>query len=162
MVTVSFITLRDRPDLKERAAEWFAGKWSVPKTAYLAAFDGYLSGETDYGWYLALSGERIVGGLGVIENDFHPRRDLTPNICAVYVEADFRRRGIAGRLLERATDDLRAQGVPTVYLLTDHVGFYERYGWEYLFDVLRDGETEPSRVYRRRLKPAGAAERRAR
>lgn len=46
-------------------------------------------------WYLTLEGECIVGGMGVIDNDFHNRRDLTPNVCAVYTEADRRGRGIA-------------------------------------------------------------------
>ena len=35
-------------------------------------------------WYMALDGERIIGGMGVIENDFHDRKDLAPNVCAVY------------------------------------------------------------------------------
>lgn len=67
-------------------------------------------------WYLAVEGERIVGGLGVIENDFHPRKDLAPNVCAVYVEEDRRCRGIAGALLELACQDMgrpgRAHPVP--------------------------------------------------
>ena len=25
-----FLTLRDKPELKEEAAEWFSSKWSVP------------------------------------------------------------------------------------------------------------------------------------
>ena len=84
---------------------------------------------------------------GVIENDFHPRKDLAPNVCAVYVEEDRRCRGVAGRLLELACQDMAAQGVPTLYLLTDHTGFYERYGWEYLCPVRGDGEERDSRVY---------------
>lgn len=30
-----YVTLRDRPDLKDAAATWFHGKWNVPKEAYL-------------------------------------------------------------------------------------------------------------------------------
>ena len=41
-----------------------------------------------------------TGGAGVIENDFHDRKDLTPNVCAVYVEEHCRCQGIAGKLLE--------------------------------------------------------------
>ena len=33
--------------------------------------DEYLSGNTEYGWYLCLDGEKIIAGMGVIENDFH-------------------------------------------------------------------------------------------
>ena len=141
------VSLRQRPELKEQAAAWFHSKWSVPEEAYLACMEANLAGETEYGWYLCLDGERIVGGLGVIENDFHARKDLTPNICAVYTEEAYRGLGVAGRLLNRAVEELRAMGVSPVYLLTDHTGFYERYGWEFLCPVQGDGEPEPSRMY---------------
>lgn len=142
-----YIELRLLPQLENAAAEWFHSKWRVPRAAYLQCMDAYLCGETEYGWFLCLDGDRIVGGLGVIENDFHNREDLTPNICAVYTEEEYRCKGIAGRLLNMAVDDLKRKGISPVYLLTDHTGFYERYGWEFLCEVLGDGETVPSRMY---------------
>ncbi len=147
MDKLQYITLRDRPELEEAAAEWFHDKWGVPKEAYLECMDAYLGKETEYGWYLCLDGESIVGGLGVIENDFHDRKDLSPNVCAVYTEEAYRRRGIAGRLLNLAVEDLRAKGISPVYLLTDHTGFYERYGWEFLCMAQGDDEPEMTRVY---------------
>ena len=147
MKDFEFITLRDRPALMDAAAEWFHGKWGVPKQAYLDCMAAYLQDETEYGWYLCLDSGKIVAGLGVIENDFHNRKDLTPNVCAVYTEADHRRQGIAGRLLDIAVEDLRAKGVSPVYLLTDHTGFYERYGWEFFCMAQGDGEEEPARMY---------------
>ena len=142
-----YLTLRDCPGRMEEAAQWFHEKWGVPKEAYLECMTAYLGRETEYGWYLCLSGERIVGGLGVIENDFHDRKDLAPNVCAVYTEADYRCRGIAGRLLDMAVEDLRAKGISPVYLVTDHIGFYERYGWEFLCMVQGDGEPDMTRMY---------------
>ena len=142
-----FCTLRDCPERTEQAARWFHSKWRAPEEAYLACMRAYLSRETEYGWYLCLDGERIVGGLGVIENDFHDRKDLTPNVCAVYTEKDYRCRGIAGRLLNMAVEDLRAKNISPVYLLTDHTGFYERYGWAFFCMAQGDGETAPSRMY---------------
>ena len=81
-----YITLRDEPELKDAAAAWFHSKWGVPEQAYLDCMTAYLNRETEYGWYLCLNGDRIIGGMGVIENDFHDRKDLTPNVCAVYTE----------------------------------------------------------------------------
>ena len=143
----SYIDLRQQPQLKDSAAEWFSCKWHIPMTAYLECMDEYLNGETEYGWFFCLDGNRIVGGLGVIENDFHDRKDLTPNVCAVYTEKEYRCKGIAGHLLCMAVEDLRANGISPVYLLTDHVGFYERYGWEFLCMAQGNGETEMSRMY---------------
>ena len=127
----AYKSLRERPALLESAAEWFHKKWGVPKEAYLACMESYLKKETEYGWYLCMDRDKIVGGLGVIENDFHDRKDLTPNICAVYTEEEYRGRGIAGHLLDMAVNDLKAKGITPVYLVTDHTGFYERYGWEF-------------------------------
>ena len=147
MEELKYLNLRARPELKEPGARWFSSKWRVPVEAYLECMGAYLGGETEYGWYFCLSGDRIAGGLGVIDNDFHPRKDLTPNICAVYTEPEFRRRGIAGKLLNMAVEELRAAGVAPVYLVTDHTGFYERYGWEFLCPVQCEGEETPSRMY---------------
>ena len=144
---LSYITLRERPALEKPAAQWFSSKWGVPEEAYLECMDAYLSGETEYGWYLCLDGEAIVSGLGVIENDFHDRPDLAPNVCAVYTEESHRKHGIAGALLNMAVEDLRAHGISPVYLVTDHTGFYERYGWEFLCMVQGDGEPEMTRMY---------------
>ena len=109
--------------------------------------EDYLDGRTDYGWYLCLNEGRIVGGLGVIENDFHDRKDQMPNVCAVYTEEDHRGRGIAGRLLGMAVEGCRKKGISPLYLVTDHTGFYERYGWEFYCTVRCEGEKEKSRMY---------------
>ena len=147
MKTYQYITLREKPDWMHLAAQWFHSKWGVPKEAYLDCMEAYLRNETELGWYLCMNGTEIIGGLGVIENDFHDRKDLTPNVCAVYTEAAFRCQGIAGHLLNMAVEDLRSKGITPAYLVTDHTGFYERYGWEFLCMVQGDGEPEMTRMY---------------
>ena len=147
MDNYSYITLRQRPELKDHAAEWFHSKWGVPTQAYLECMEAYLAKITEYGWYLCMDDDKIVGGMGVIENDFHDRKDLTPNICAVYTEKDYRCKGIAGHLLNVVVADLKFNGITPVYLVTDHTGLYERYGWEFLCMVQGDGEPDMSRMY---------------
>lgn len=142
-----YITLKDRPQLKERAAAWFHSKWEVPQEAYLECMEAYLNNETSYGWYLCLDEDKIVGGLGVIENDFHNRKDLTPNVCAVYTEKEYRCKGIAGHLLDIVVNDMKSQGITPIYLVTDHIGFYERYGWEFLCMVQEDDSPGMTRMY---------------
>ncbi len=142
-----YFTLREIPEEKDMAAGWFHSKWGVPKEAYLECMEAYLDHKTELGWYLCLRGGKIVGGLGVIENDFHDRKDLSPNVCAVYTEEECRGQGIAGHLLGMVVEDMRAKGITPLYLVTDHTGFYERYGWEPLCMVQGDGEPEMSRMY---------------
>ena len=147
MKGIQYITLREKPELMNTAAEWFHSKWGVPKEAYLECMQAYLSGETELGWYLCLDGEKIVGGMGAIENDFHDRKDLSPNVCAVYTEDSHRKMGIAGELLNMTVEDLRSKGISPVYLVTDHTNFYERYGWEFYCMAQGDGQSEMTRLY---------------
>lgn len=141
------IKLKERPELKEQAADWFHSKWGVPVEAYLESMEASLKGDKIQEWYLCLDGKKIIAGMGEIENDFHNRKDLSPNICAVFTEKEYRGLGIAGKLLNYVVSDNKARGISPLYLITDHVSFYERYGWEFLCMVQGDGEPDMTRMY---------------
>lgn len=141
--------LRARPELLETAARWFHEKWQVPLEAYRESMSACIArADCVPQWYLALAGDRIVGGLGVIENDFHKRPDLAPNICAVYVEPAYRRQGMARALMERACEDLRGMGRRDVYLITTHTAFYERCGWAF-YGMIEENDGNLIRMYHR-------------
>ena len=147
-MTCEILKLREHPELLDKAASWFHAKWGIPLEAYRESMEQCVKNEGAVPqWYAAADSETILGGLGVIENDFHNRKDLTPNVCAVYVEEAHRCQGIAGTLLNLVCADMAGFGVDTLYLLTDHTSFYERYGWEFLCMAQGDGEAEPSRMY---------------
>lgn len=148
MNNYNIIKLQDRPVWKDAAAEWFHQKWSIPLEAYLESMEDCLKSQNVIPqWYIMLDGEKIIAGLGVIENDFHNRKDLSPNVCAVYVEPQYRSQGIAGEMLSFVCEDMKAKGFDTLYLVTDHTNFYERYGWDFLCMVQGDGESDLSRMY---------------
>lgn len=142
------IRIADRPEIKEQAAQWFHEKWNIPLEAYMESMEECLTKRNPVPqWYAAMENNRIIGGLGVIENDFHNRKDLAPNVCAVYTEEDKRCHGVAGSLLNYVCADMKERGIDTLYLITDHTSFYERYGWEFLCMVQGDGEPDMIRMY---------------
>ena len=101
MSKYSIINILDKPNLKNAAASWFHDKWKVPIDAYLESMNDCLTKQNFIPqWYIVLDGDKIIAGLGVIENDFHNRKDLSPNVCAVYVEKEYRSQGIAGEMLQ--------------------------------------------------------------
>ena len=74
--------LRDHSPWLDRAAAWFHDKWGIPLEAYRESMAQCLKKEGAVPqWYIAVRDEEIIGGLGVIENDFHDRKDLSPT-CA--------------------------------------------------------------------------------
>ena len=48
MSMYTYITLREKPNMKEKAAEWFHSKWGVPTEAYLECMEAYLANESEY------------------------------------------------------------------------------------------------------------------
>lgn len=146
MKEYTMVKLREQPQLLGAASLWFHQKWGIPQAVYAASMADCLQSGGIPQWYLVLDGDTLVAGAGVIANDFHLRRDLSPNVCAVYVEPDHRGRGIAGRLLRFLCEDCRQLGFPTLYLVTDHTSFYERYGWRFLCMVQEEGGGE-TRLY---------------
>ena len=147
-MTYNIIRVTDHPYFKETMARWFHDKWDIPEALYLQSMEEALTRQKPYPqWYVALDKGRIIGGLGVIENDFHNRKDLSPNVCAVYTEPDYRGQGIAGELLNFVCEDMSYQGISTLYLVTDHTEFYERYGWSFFCEVQGEGEETTSRLY---------------
>jgi len=144
----NIIKISENRELINEASNWFHSKWGVPKEAYIESMEASLEdNQAVPEWYLVMDGEEIIAGLGVIENDFHDRKDLTPNICAVYVLEEYRNQGIAGELLYFACENLSEKGIKNVYLITDHDSFYERYNWKFECMVQGDGETHKSRMY---------------
>lgn len=149
---MTLLSLRDHPEWAERAATWFHEKWQVPRDVYAESIALSIAGDTPWpAWYLVLDGERIIAGCGIAE-DFHDRPDLMPNLVALYVEPAQRCQGIAGRLLAHACADMHARGIATLYLITEHTSFYERYGWQFL-TMVHDDEGAPIRMYQKETQP---------
>ncbi|WP_285016994.1 GNAT family N-acetyltransferase [Lactococcus garvieae] len=145
---MQIIKLREHEEKLEQAASWFHQKWEIPLSAYQESMEACLHGsETIPQWYVMIHESEIIAGLGIIENDFHNRKDLSPNICALYVEKDFRRQGIAEKLLQEACDDMKRQGIHKLYLVTNHTHLYEHYGWEFIDFVQAEAEDERLRMY---------------
>ncbi|MCL8352108.1 GNAT family N-acetyltransferase, partial [Acinetobacter baumannii] len=122
------------PQYKEMAAQWFSEKWQIPVEAYLESIQ--ISIDQKHAipqWYIVLNKDKhLIAGAGVIDNDFHERKDLTPNLCALFVEENYRNQNIAKQILDFVREDLSNQGIQTLYLITDHTEFYEKCGWRFL------------------------------
>ena len=146
---MEIVDLANRPALRDACAEWFSSKWGIPARIYAESMaEQSIRGVPK--WLIALDENGMVGGLGVIANDFHRRTDLTPNICAVYVEPRARGRGVARALIDRACAELSAAGWESVYLITGHDCFYEHLGWAF-YGMVEENDGGWIRMYVRRL-----------
>ncbi|MEC4293959.1 nucleotidyl transferase AbiEii/AbiGii toxin family protein [Adlercreutzia shanghongiae] len=131
--------LAEHPGMTDEAAAWFSEKWDIPEKAYRESMRESARAGGVPQWYVVREDNEpagaIIAGCGIIENDFHDRPDLAPNLCALYVEEEYRHHGLARHLLNHARAEAAAMGHGRLYLVTDLVGFYEKCSWEYLGDV---------------------------
>ena len=58
--------------------------------------------------------------------------DLYPWLAALYVEEECRGNGCGKMLIEHTANDAGLLGFKNLYLCTDHIGFYERFGFNFI------------------------------
>jgi len=146
---MTVINVREHPEYRDRAIAYFQSKWAsaVNKQVYEDSITRSLTAKSPLPvWYLLLDEGQIIGCAGLITNDFISCVDLWPWLCALYVEEAYRGRGLGRLLIEQIKMDTAKMGFDSVYLSTDHVGYYEKYGFSYLCDGYHPWG-ECSRVY---------------
>ncbi len=96
-------------------------------------------------------GEELISFCTLAEMDDIQPTDLSPWIGFVYTFPQYRGHRHSGRLLSYAEDKAKAQGADRVHISTNHIGLYEKFGYEF-FGVMKDIDGEDSRVYVKKLK----------
>jgi len=147
-IAYRILPIRDFPVYAGQAVDWFASKWRIDRREYEKSLEDCVrkAGPIPQ-WYIAVDErDEIIGGCGLIQNDFVDRTDLFPYLCALFVEERARGNAIGAELLQYARRDAGRLGFERLYLCTDHTGYYEKYGWTYLA-VGRHPWGETSRIY---------------
>lgn len=143
-------SLRTYPELKDRAIEYFQEKWANEESrmVYEDCISHSITTPSPLPrWYLLMDGDKIIGCAGLITNDFISRMDLFPWVCAVYIEEAYRGNSYGALLLDAAKKDAKTGGFTHLYLASDHIGYYEKFGFEYLATGYHPWG-ESSRIYR--------------
>ncbi len=135
---MKIISIRENPSYKDIAIQYFQKRWANETTMkiYEDCISNSIFAQRPLPqWYLLLSEqEEIIGCAGLITNDFISRMDLYPWVCAVYIENEYRGNAYGKLLLDKAKEDANEAGFSNLYLCTDHIGYYEKYGFNYLAD----------------------------
>lgn len=149
---MTIISIRENPDFKEKAIAYFQNSWrSVLPIIYEDCIHHSIDARDNLPqWYLLELNNKIIGCAGLITNDFISRGDLYPWICALFIDKNYRGNAFASLLIEKAEKDSKSFGFEYVYLSTDHVGFYEKYGFKYIGQGYHPWGEE-SRIYEKKL-----------
>ena len=142
------ISVREQPEYADTAIAYFQSKWpDVPPIMYEDCIRHCLNASAPLPqWYLLLLDNEPIGGSGLITNDFISRGDLYPWICALHINERHRGNAYGSLLLEKSKEDCARLGFEHVYLATEHIGYYEKYGFRYIAQGYHPWGEE-SRIY---------------
>ncbi|MBT8218293.1 MAG: GNAT family N-acetyltransferase [Bacteroidia bacterium] len=131
---MEIISIRDNPDYKDLAIQYFQKSWpAVWPIIYEDCITHSITARNFLPqWYLLVHENEIIGCAGLITNDFISRGDLYPWINALFIEEKYRGNAYATLLMERAKSDTKEAGYDYLYLSTEHIGYYEKYGFQYI------------------------------
>jgi len=149
---MKIISIRENPEYKDQAISYFQSKWpTVLPVIYEDCINHSIGSMNPLPqWYLLEEGSTIIGCAGLITNDFISRMDLYPWICAIYIEKNHRGNNYGSLLIDKAKEDAKEANFKYLYLSTDHVGYYEKFGFEYIGQGYHPWGDE-SRIYQFQL-----------
>ncbi|MFN0256974.1 GNAT family N-acetyltransferase [Pedobacter ureilyticus] len=146
------ISVRENPTYKEKAIRYLQDSWSeVPPIIYEDCISNSINATQSLPqWYLLEKDGEIIGCAGLITNDFISRMDLYPWLCALFVDEKHRGSNYAKLLIDKAKKDTAEFGFKYLNLSTDHIGYYEKYGFQYIAQGYHPWEEE-TRIYQIRV-----------
>ncbi|MDQ1096750.1 MULTISPECIES: GNAT family N-acetyltransferase [Chryseobacterium] len=149
---MNIISIRKNPDYKDKAIQYFQDSWAeVSPIIYEDCISHCIDAEQALPqWYLLEKDNEIIGCAGLITNDFISRMDLYPWLCAMFIDEKHRGNNYGRLLIEQAKNDARETGFARLNLCTDHMGYYEKYGFSYIGQGYHPWGEE-SRIYQIKL-----------
>lgn len=99
---------------------------------------------------LLADGDRLASFCTFAPRDEVDDPALTPWTGFCYTDPEYRGRRCLGQLLDRACKMAAERGYDSLYLSTDHVGLYEKYGFRFL-RADRSVWGDSTRIYVRRV-----------
>ena len=89
--------------------------------------------------FAAVHDGKIVGMASIMKTDYYSLPDIYPWISCIFVTESARGHRISGQLIDFANGYARELGFTRSYIPTEYNGLYEKYGYEYIHDIINYG-----------------------
>ena len=88
---------------------------------------------------ILLDDDKLIGFISIFPTDGEERKELTPWYATMYVKEEYRGKGYSKLLNEAILKEAKKRGFSKIYLKTDLINYYEKFGAKYM-DDLSNGE----------------------
>ena len=149
---MTIISVREKPEIMDEAISYFQQSWpDFNPVVYQDCISHCITARASLPqWYLLEKEGEKIGCAGLVTNDFISRVDLYPWVVAVFIDENHRGNAYSSLLLEKAKSDTKNMGYKYLYLSTQHIGLYEKVGFQYIGQGYHPSGGE-SRIYEIKL-----------
>lgn len=96
--------------------------------------------------FIMADGDRLAAFATLANKDCINDDSLFPWVGFVFTAPEYRGHRYSGEVIDYACSKAKNQGYNKVYIATDHIGFYEKYGFTYIENRI-DIYGEDGRIY---------------
>lgn len=130
---MNIYSVKNNPDLCKKVKLYCMEKWNKVYEVFAECADKSVYADTlPQTWVIMGMKEEkeIIGFYQLISHELITRfNDISPFISAVYVDERVRGYGYGEMLLDHAKYEAAGSGFGKIYVASDHIGFYEKYGF---------------------------------
>ena len=129
--------ISERPESIPEIAAWIENEWGHDSVEL--TFDNIYSTllkqvtihqipET----FVAVENGKFLGTASIVEDDMSTRPGLTPWLASVFVDPEFRNKGVGSELVKTIMKEAKIIGIKKLYLWTaNKMDFYSKLGWNF-------------------------------
>lgn len=147
---MKIVSLQGNPELCSRVKVYCAENWNKVSEVFAETADKSVSAEALPQTWVLLGGEEentILGFCQLAEHDYLTRfSDRSPFLTSLFIDKTIRGGGWGEMPISHAKYEAARLGYEKLYVSTDHIGYYEKYGFREIgLDI--DAWGRPTKVY---------------
>lgn len=145
-------------DIFDKICEWNYNWWGIRNNDSFEAVKCYLEHSLCKDrlpqTYVALIDNQPVGMYQIsMSDDLETRPDIYPWLVNVYVDENFRGKGICKEMMNTVYENAKKMNLTELFLYTKHIGLYEKFGWKFIEEVKTFRNDSPiERLYKLKIK----------
>jgi GNAT superfamily N-acetyltransferase len=127
---IRIVSLKDFPNYRQALIDYVANNWKGVLDPFTDVLSELFSKKKELPQcHIMLKDDNIIGFYQLVEQELLIRKDLSPWITCVFIDEKERGQCLSSKLLEHGRTAAGKLGYAKVYLTTDHIQFYEKFGF---------------------------------
>jgi N-acetylglutamate synthase-like GNAT family acetyltransferase len=124
-------SIKECPERRMEFIEYVSEEWPVVKNVVIPKIEDSLARASGMPLtFMLLKNNRMIGFYQLIEQELLVRKDLSPWISPLFIDKSERGQALGAQLLDHGRKMVGELGYDKVYITTDHIQYYEKYGFQ--------------------------------